>query len=196
MSYLLSETKQAFLHESAVWKEADGGLCTYVIVHGTLPPSKSFCGYTAGWQAKMAAIELWIQWCNAHGPHCGSRTCSVSQSAELVSVTTAPLDPAQLRCRPLASFQIFPSRSFHPDLSISKHFGAFSKYIWGLFFVQVLWKYKFSYTTNFHEFRKRHKVMKIGLYWRLFHTCFDWWWAPVYKNWYLRAWRKTGIYES
>ena len=25
---------------------------------------------TAGWQAKMASIELWIQWCNAHGPHC------------------------------------------------------------------------------------------------------------------------------
>ena len=24
---------------------------------------------TAGWQAKMASIQLWIQWCNAHGPH-------------------------------------------------------------------------------------------------------------------------------
>ena len=24
---------------------------------------------TAGWQAKMASIELWIQWCNAHRPH-------------------------------------------------------------------------------------------------------------------------------
>ena len=24
---------------------------------------------TAGWQAIMASIELWIQWCNAHGPH-------------------------------------------------------------------------------------------------------------------------------
>ena len=24
----------------------------------------------AGWQAKMASIEIWIQWCNAHKPHC------------------------------------------------------------------------------------------------------------------------------
>ena len=24
---------------------------------------------TAGWQAKMVSIELWIQWCNAYGPH-------------------------------------------------------------------------------------------------------------------------------
>ena len=24
----------------------------------------------AGWQAKMASIEIWIPWCNAHKPHC------------------------------------------------------------------------------------------------------------------------------
>ena len=29
----------------------------------------SHCVDAAGWQAKMASIELWIQWCNAHGPH-------------------------------------------------------------------------------------------------------------------------------
>ena len=26
----------------------------------------------AVWQAKMASIEVWIPWCNAHGPHCAS----------------------------------------------------------------------------------------------------------------------------
>ena len=36
------------------------GPCAYVIVYGNLQPSQSFLD-TAGWQAKMASIELWIQ---------------------------------------------------------------------------------------------------------------------------------------
>ena len=35
---------------------------------------------TAGWQVKIASIELWIQWCNAHCPRCRSSTQLCSNS--------------------------------------------------------------------------------------------------------------------
>ena len=30
----------------------------------------------AGWQSKMASIEIWIQWCNAHKPHFTNFWCN------------------------------------------------------------------------------------------------------------------------
>ena len=56
----------------AVWKlkgKENGGRAHTSLYTGICHPA-SHSSDTAGWQAKMASIELWIQWCNAHGPHC------------------------------------------------------------------------------------------------------------------------------
>ena len=46
------------------------GPCAYVIKYtGNCHPASH--SVDTGWQAKMASIELWIQWCNAHGPRQG-----------------------------------------------------------------------------------------------------------------------------
>ena len=49
--------------ETRLW-----GLCEYVIVHTIFGWQSSHFVDIAGWQAKMASIEIWIPWRNAHKP--------------------------------------------------------------------------------------------------------------------------------
>ena len=58
---LLSRTGSSMFGKLLEW-----GLFKYVIVH--TQPSHSVD--LAGWQAKMASIEFWIPWRNAHMTHC------------------------------------------------------------------------------------------------------------------------------
>ena len=55
----------------------------------------------AGWQAKMASIEIWIPWGNAHKPHCAittqqERTCSFFLLS-LFSLTSQPVTVLALK---------------------------------------------------------------------------------------------------
>ena len=42
----------------------------------------------AGWQAKMASIEIWIPWCNAHTPHYPCWCCSVVYLGQVTTMAT------------------------------------------------------------------------------------------------------------
>ena len=44
-------------------------LCEHVIVHNHFGWQSSHSVELAGWPAKMASIEIWLPWCNAHKSH-------------------------------------------------------------------------------------------------------------------------------
>ena len=81
--------------------KTEWGLCEYVIVHTILGGSlrASHSGDLAGWQAKMASIEIWIPWRNAHKPH--------SKVVHSVVYCHFPLLPSALRRRVLSDLSFF-----------------------------------------------------------------------------------------
>ena len=60
LSTSVRETRNAALSGFPDLVQPQWGPCAYVIINGKLPAASHFVG-TAGWQAKMASIELWNQ---------------------------------------------------------------------------------------------------------------------------------------
>ena len=56
-----------------------GPVCIHHRSHHFASQSSHFVD-RAGWHAKMASIEFWIPWRNAHGPHFGGQQFSLNEN--------------------------------------------------------------------------------------------------------------------